>query len=198
MLFRSPPWDSVVYWSVDLETGGLDSTADPVLAVGMVPIRSGMICLREAFRTLVRPEEGSRITPASVQAHQLVLRDLEEAPSLSDVLPEVARRLGEGVMLAHHAAIELSFLRRSFERAGLRWTSPRLVDTRRLLLRKARLQDPNVSTEAVALNLARARAEHGLPEYQAHDALSDAIATAELFLALRMAVGARTLRDLLV
>jgi DNA polymerase-3 subunit epsilon len=37
---------------------------------------------------------------------------------------------------------------------------------------------------------------HGLPPYQAHDALTDAVATAELFLVLRHELGARTLRDL--
>ena len=46
------------------------------------------------------------------------------------------------------------------------------------------------------MNLAQARRRHGLPEYQAHDALTDAIAAAELFLVLRHALGARTLRDL--
>ncbi|HYQ80643.1 MAG TPA: 3'-5' exonuclease, partial [Anaeromyxobacteraceae bacterium] len=41
MLFRSPAWDSVVYWALDLETGGLDPRTDPILAVGMVPLRQG-------------------------------------------------------------------------------------------------------------------------------------------------------------
>jgi DNA polymerase III subunit epsilon len=35
-----------------------------------------------------------------------------------------------------------------------------------------------------------------LPEYQQHDALSDAVATAELFLVLRRRIEARRLRDL--
>ncbi len=41
-----------------------------------------------------------------------------------------------------------------------------------------------------------ARLAHGLPPYVAHDALIDAVATAELFLVLRRAIGAKTLRDL--
>ena len=48
----------------------------------------------------------------------------------------------------------------------------------------------------VTMAVSRARRARGLPEYQVHDALSDAVATAELFLALRMALGARTVRDL--
>lgn len=196
MLFRSPSWDSIVYWALDLETGGLDAARDPIIAIGMVPVRAGTIRLREAYRTLARPVEGSRIDPGSISAHQLVWSEVQQAPTLAEILPEVDRRLREGVLLVHHRAIDVDFLRRDFDRVGLPWPSPRVVDTRRLLLRNAQLSDPRVSHDQVALNLSLARARYGLPDYQAHDALSDAIATAELFLAVRMAIGARTLRDL--
>jgi DNA polymerase-3 subunit epsilon len=196
VLFRSPPWDSIVYWAIDLETGGLDTDRSPVIAVGMVPVRGGTIRLRECYRTLVRPEEGSSISPGSVQAHQLVWRDVAEAPPLADVLPEVDRRAREGALLVHHAGIDVSFLRRDFKRMGIAWPSPRIVDTTQLLVRDARLRDPNLTRDMLALDLSGARAAHGLPDHQAHDALGDAIATAELFLALRLALGARTLRDL--
>jgi DNA polymerase-3 subunit epsilon len=43
LAFRSPAWDSVTYWSIDLETGGLDARRDALLAVGMVPVRGGII-----------------------------------------------------------------------------------------------------------------------------------------------------------
>jgi DNA polymerase-3 subunit epsilon len=70
------------------------------------------------------------------------------------------------------------------------------VDTVDLLLWVGRQGNPEISNDQVPLNLTRARRHHGLPEYQAHDALTDAIATAELFLMLRMLMGARTVRDL--
>jgi DNA polymerase-3 subunit epsilon len=196
MFFRSPPWDSVVYWALDLETGGLDARRDPVLAVGMVPVRGGRIRLREAYRTLVRPPSGSQITPDSVHAHQLVWRDLQEAPPVEEVLPEVDRRVREGVLLVHHGAIDVTFLRREFDRAGLAWPKPKVVDTVRLLLANARFASPELAQDQVALNLSLARAAYGLPDYQAHDPLTDALATAELFLALRKVIGARTVRDL--
>jgi DNA polymerase-3 subunit epsilon len=196
MFFRSPPWDSVVYWSLDLETGGLDAAADPVLAVGMVPVRAGRIRLREAYRTLVRPDAASHIDPDSVHAHQLVSSDLQAAPPIEEVLPEIDRRIREGALLVHHGAIDVTFLRREFKRAGLTWPKPPVVDTVRLLVAKARFASPELAHDQMALNLSLARAQHGLPDYQAHDALTDAIATAELFLALRIALGARTLRDL--
>ena len=55
MLFASPRWDVPVYWALDLETGGLDARKDPIISVGMVPVRGGVIRLGEAFlRSLVR------------------------------------------------------------------------------------------------------------------------------------------------
>lgn len=196
-LFRSPPWESVVYWALDLEMGGLDARKDPVLAVGMVPIRGGTIRLGEAWRTLVRPPEGARIDPDSVRAHQLLRAEVQSAPPVADVLPEIARRLRDAVLLVHHRQVDLPFLRREFKAAGRRWPAPDVVDTAKLLVRIGSTAAPGVPDDAVPLQLGRARAEYGLPEYQAHDPLSDAIATAELFLVLRKVLGARTLRDLL-
>ena len=150
LLWPSPPWDAVTYWALDLETGGLDPKRDPILAVGMVPVRE---------RTI---------------------------------------RLGDGVLLVHQAALDVRFLKRAYRAVGLRWRSPRVVDTVDLLMRlakKARFIDPGAQEAAPVLNLTAARRRLGLPDYAAHDALTDAIAAAELFLVLRKALGARTLRD---
>jgi DNA polymerase-3 subunit epsilon len=196
----SPDWDQVLYWALDLETGGLDPTRDPILAVGMVPVRAGTIRLGEAFSSLVRPEDGKEIDPESIRAHQLVWGEVSGAPPLREVLPEIARRLeGDAVLLVHNRALDLAFLRRAFKGAGLHWPHPDVVDTLALLRRSAereRRRRPELPEDPRALNLTRARRRLGLPDHPAHDALSDALATAELFLVLRKALGARTLREL--
>jgi DNA polymerase-3 subunit epsilon len=197
VLFSSPPWNAVVYWSLDLETGGLDPKRDPVIAVGMVPVREGRIRLREAYRTLVRPEDGRSIDPASVRAHQLVWGEVREAPPLVDALRAIDERLREGVLLVHHRALDVSFLRGAYARHGMRWPSPKVVDTVDLLVKASRrFADPHLPADLPILNLTLARREYGLPDYQAHDAFTDALAAAELFLVLRKRLGARTLRDL--
>ncbi|HET8538583.1 MAG TPA: 3'-5' exonuclease [Anaeromyxobacter sp.] len=196
MLFRRRrPWDSFTYWALDLETGGLDRRRDPILAVGMVPIRGGTVRIGEGFGTLVRPAGGA-IDPRSVQAHQLLRDEVDGAPPLEEVLPEVDRRIGAGVLIVHHQAIDVAFLKRDYRAVGLRWPEPSIVDTARMLLRIGRATRPDVPEDQLPLNLTRAREAYGLPEYQAHDALSDAIATAELFLVLRAVLGARTVREL--
>ncbi|WP_242395793.1 3'-5' exonuclease [Anaeromyxobacter oryzisoli] len=199
MLWPSPPWDRVVYWALDLETGGLDPRTDAILSAGMVPIRAGAVRLGEAFSTLVRPERADRVDPGSVRAHQLVPDDVRGAPGLDEVLARVDERLREGALLVHQAALDVAFLKRAYRRAGRRWPSPPVVDTVALLLaaaKRARLIDPGAPDQEPELNLLAARRRLGLPDYGQHDALTDAIATAELFLVLRRRLAARTLRDL--
>lgn len=199
MLWPSPPWDAVTYWALDLETGGLDPRHDPILSVGMVPIRAGGIRLGEAWSSLVRPEEAEEIDPSSIRAHHLLPGEVRDAPPAVDVLAEVDRRLREGALLVHHAALDVGFLQRAYGRLGLRWPKPPVVDTVALLLkaaRRARFLDPDAPEQEPDLNLLAARRRLGLPDYGQHDALVDAIAAAELFLVLRRLVGAKRLRDL--
>ncbi len=197
MFFSSPPWDSVVYWALDLETGGLDVRRDPILAVGMVPLRQGVIRLGEAFATLVRPPRAEAISPASIQAHQLVWGEVREAPHVVEVLQTIDGRLREGVLLVHEARIDVAFLKKAYAGCGLRWPAPPVVDTVDLLMKVGRMAHfTNPSAPDPTLNLAAARTELGLPAYPAHDALTDAISAAELFLVLRRKLGAKKLREL--
>jgi DNA polymerase III subunit epsilon len=73
-----------------------------------------------------------------------------------------------------------------------------VVDTVALLIKaakRARFLDPDAPDQEPELNLRAARQRLKLPEYGQHDALTDAIAAAELFLVLRRQLGARTFRD---
>jgi DNA polymerase-3 subunit epsilon len=194
VFFSSPPWESVVYWALDLETGGLDAKRNAVLAVGMVPIREGVIRLGEGYHTLVRPEGGGGIDPESVRTHQLLWGEVQEGQPLEEVLVEVERRLREGILLVHYRGIDEAFLKRAFRQKGMTWPKPKVVDTVKLLLKVARFTAPD---HPRVLNLSAARRRYGLPDYQAHDAFTDAVAAAELFLVLRKSLGARTLRDVL-
>lgn len=199
MFWSSPAWDSVVYWSLDLETGGFDPRRDPIVSVGMVPVESGVIRLGEGWESLVRPVLGGAISEASIQAHQLVPEEVREAPPLPEVLAQIERRMRDSVLLVHHASIDVRFLRHAFQECRMRWPRPHVVDTVDLLLKlvkKERFTNPDARDGDPVLNLAAARARLGLPVYQSHDALTDAVSAAELFLVLRRRLAARTLRDL--
>ena len=112
-------------------------------------------------------------------------------------LPEILRRFNDAVVLVHSAKLDLSFLRGTCRKTGCAWPRPRFVDTVRLLARlghRRRRLAPHA--EALPIDLAGARRALDLPPHVAHHALYDALATAELFLALRSALGVTRLRQL--
>ena len=179
-----------MYWALDVETSGLDPRRDQILAVGMVPVRGGAVRCREAFYSLVRPPSPAAVPLWGLKAHHIRPVELRDAPPLAEVLREVDRRLRGGALLVHHAAVDVAFLRRAYRALGWPWPAPRVVDTARLLERLARrraLLEPYRAPPP--LDLAGARAYLGLPPYPQHHALVDALATAELFLALRARLG---------
>jgi len=188
----------VTYWSLDLETGGLDARRDAVLAVGMVPVRLGVVQLGQAYTSLVRPRENEAIQEDSIRAHHLVPSEVRRAPLPEAVVAEIDERLRDGALLVHSSGIDVPFLRRLYRTSRRRWPDPPVVDTVNLLWslqQRQRFQDPD-GTAMPVLHLGQARERLGLPPHLAHDALSDAVATAELFLVLASRLGARTLRDL--
>jgi DNA polymerase III subunit epsilon len=200
MAWSSPPWDEVLYLALDLETSGLEPRDDEILSLAMVPIRGGVIRCGERFASLVRPADPAGLSQEGLRAHHLLPADLAAAPPLAELLPEVDRRLRAGVLVLHHAPLDLGFLRQAWRAAGRPWPRPRpqVVDTvvllRRLELRQ-HLLTPHPAPLPAALPAARAAL--GLPAYPNHDALIDAVATAELFLVLRARLAARRLRELL-
>ncbi|MER3443297.1 MAG: 3'-5' exonuclease [Meiothermus sp.] len=196
-MLSSPAWDTPTYWALDLETSGL-SPADQILSVGMVPLRQGVIRYGERFYSLVRPQAGLPLSQEGIRAHHIVPAELEGAPPLAEVLEAVHPRLGEGILLLHHAPLDVGFLQRAYRWLGRPWPRPRVLDTAGLI---ARLQHRQHQLEPHArplpTGLAESRAHFGLPPHLEHHALYDALATAELFLLLRARLGAKTLRQLL-
>ena len=196
---RSPPWRDVTLWALDVESTGLDLKTDFMLSVGMVPIRRGVVKWGERYYSMIRPadETDRRLGSEAIRAHHILRRELESAPPLITVLEEVLRRLGDDVLLVHHAPVDVRFLKRDCGASGLRWPRPVVVDTVRLLLKLAdRLRRIDPNPPQVPTSLARARAFLGFPPHVVHHALYDALATAELFLALAERLEARRLRQL--
>lgn len=175
--------DELSLLAVDLETTGLSPARDHVVAVGWVPVDGGRIDLSGARRHVVRRDDPGE----AVTIHGLTHDDLEEGRPLAEVLSELEAALAGRALLAHHAPFELAFLDAAFRSAGERVTLPPAVCTLEL---QRRLVARHGEVPRGALRLWSARARHGLPVTQAHDALADALACAELYLAQTAELGA--------
>lgn len=171
-------WRALDYLVVDAEMSALDPTQGELLSLAWVPVRDGLIEVGEAQHHLLRPDAG---VGQSAVIHRLRDHDLIAGKAPDAVLEALLRAACSRVLVLHHAALDLAFLDPLARRChGAPLLLP-CVDTlqaeRRLLERRGTAPEPG------SLSLSGCRARYGLPVHAAHDALEDALATAELLLA---------------
>ena len=190
----SQPHSTLRLLAVDLETTGLEPARDHILSIGFVPVDGLRIVLSGARQLVVRSD--AEVGQSAV-IHGLTDDAVAAGVPLADALAALLAALAGRVLLAHHATIEREFLSAACERV-LGGPLPCLsVDTmaleQRLLARGWGDEPPPGS-----LRLSAARERHGLPRYRSHEALTDALACAELNLAQAGDLGrVLTLRQLL-
>lgn len=172
--------DETTLWALDLEMTGLDPAVDHIVEIGVVPIRGRRIRLGEAWSTVVQPEH---YRSSGTIAHQLMPVDLAEAADTADALDTLGSLIGDAPLLCHHAPLDLSFLAAEHRRTGRPWPERPVIDTVELIGRRNRRLRQMGQAE-LPLQLDQARAALGLPAHGSHRALADAVATAELWLAL--------------
>lgn len=172
-------WRQARYVALDLETTGLDSRRDDIVSIGWVAIEDGMLDLSRCGHSMVRPT--GAVSAESAVIHKIFDTALEGAPPLGEVLDQVVAVLAGRVLVCHFARIERGFLNAACRRRyGVPFEMP-VVDTMRLESRRLRAANTPVARGDLRLDAVRRR--YNLPRYQAHDALMDAVAAGELFLA---------------
>lgn len=170
-------WREAEWCVVDLELSGLDPRRHEILSFGAVPVVEGRALLARAVWGLVRPE--GEISPESIRIHGLRAGDLLEAPPLREALGPLLEAMAGRALVAHVARVERAFLGRALRRMGTRLRGP-VADTAavgRLWLAE---RDGRLRAEQQLEELARALA---LPVQAQHDALGDAVTTAQVFIA---------------
>ena len=164
---------------LDIETTGLDAKTADILSAGWVLIRGGRVDLSTSESYLIQPE-GDVGDSASV--HGLTDTQVESGQDRSIVFSRIVERLTGRTLVVHHAGLDKTLLDRlCMSQFGCPLPVP-VVDTMALELK--RQQRRHHVSEKQSLRLADLRELYGLPYYQAHDCLVDAIATAELLIAM--------------
>jgi ribonuclease T len=118
---------------VDVETGGFNSATDALLEIAAVFVRfnaAGDLELGEHHRYLVKPFEGSRLDPASLQVtgidpfHPLRVA-MDEGDALRSLFQEVRKEIKptgctRAVLVGHNSFFDLQFLNAAVERKGIK------------------------------------------------------------------------------
>lgn len=175
------PLEQVPLLALDVETTGLDANQHAIVSLGLLPFNLQRIRCGEARYWVIKP--ASELSSESVTFHHITHSDIRHAPRLGQILDELLTVMAGKVMVVHYRGIERSFLDQAVrEHLGEGLQFP-VIDTMQL---EARLhRQPNwwerlLRRQPVSIRLADSRLRYNLPPYQAHHALTDALATAEL------------------
>src|SRR6185503_15442680 len=102
---------------VDLETTGSDPSADRITEIAVLEVEGFEISSH--WSTLVNP--GGSI-PGVIQALTGITNEMvAAAPRFAELAAELHARLQGRVFVAHNARFDYGFLRREFDRAGIRF-----------------------------------------------------------------------------
>lgn len=180
-------WRAVEFVALDFETTGPDPLADDIVSAGWVVVRGGAVQLATARHRLVRTVKP--MPERSAVIHAITDDEAAAGEPLELMLTELLGDLAGRVLIAHYSPAELGFLDAACRRClGGPLRAP-VVDT--LELARRRLQREGREAAPGDLRLDSLRTRLGLPGHALHDALGDAIATAELFLAQAEHLGGR-------
>ncbi|AVZ39654.1 MULTISPECIES: exonuclease domain-containing protein [unclassified Dietzia] len=200
----STPLADLRLLAVDVETTGLDPRRHRVLSVGLVPVDGDRIDLGGARSMILRDDHADEVEGVGQSAtlHGITDDAVANGVGVDVVLDQVFSALTGRVLVAHYSHIETEFLDSLCSSAHD--VRPPLVSVDTLDLHRRVLGGgvdmgfaPQSSPDE--LRLWNARQRYGLPRYRAHDALIDALACAELYLAQTAELrdrGVTTLRDL--
>jgi DNA polymerase-3 subunit epsilon len=169
------PFSELKILAVDCEMTGLNPKQDELLSIGWVAIQNGFIDYSSGKHVLCHASED---VGESVTIHGLSDRQIAGASSVSQALSLLIKDLSDSVAVFHHAHLDLEFLQAAARSTFGCPLSFQYIDT--MAIEKRRL-DRQGRTGSLQLGLCRDR--YGLPHSHAHNALSDAIATAELLIA---------------
>ena len=159
------------YVVVDLEATSTGSKAK-IIQVGIVVIEDGEIV--EQYATDVNPHE--HLDSHIKELTGLTDKRLAKAPEFSQVAEKIFELVKDGIFVAHNVQFDANLLAEFLFFEGYELRTPR-IDTVEL----AQIFYPQLEK----YNLGILCQELGIPLEQAHSALSDAQATAELFLCMR-------------
>jgi DNA polymerase III subunit epsilon len=172
-------WRDAEFASLDFEATGLDFARDRIVSFGVVPVRGGRVVLADAVHQLVDPE----IPPSvpSQKIHELRPQDLAGAPRLEQAKRVLRDAIRGRYLLVWYADVEVNFLSGIFGRSARSWRR-RTIDVRNLAIEADGA--PRSARADFGYGLTWVAGRLGVPAPNPHDALDDALVTAQAFLIL--------------
>ncbi len=147
---------------LDVETTGFGN-ADRIVEISVITLDPETFETVEEYDTLVNPERD--VSSDVTEIHGLTAAILEAAPTFKEIAPALARRLNSSFLVAHNQSFDMRFLSNEFQKIDSEFDAGIPICTYKL----------------TGSDLTTACSERGIDIEEAHRALVDARATAEIF-----------------
>jgi len=171
--------DDVQLIAVDFETTGLNFENDEIISMGFCPVKEDIIRLQDCVHIMINTQQN--LTSENVAIHGLTDDMLSQGVTPRQAFFKFIELVKNNTIIAHHHSIERKFIQK-LALTILGHNIPlSFIDTYHFA--KLRMQRRQQTITQDSLRLFNLRRKFGLPNYNAHNALEDAISTAELYLA---------------
>ena len=176
--------NSMPFTVVDFETSGLNPSTDHIVSIGWVHIINGIIKLSSAQHFIINEPtvacNNQETDHTARSLHHILPEQQKMGISLENAMQLFFENLPNNIVIVHGATIEKRFLEQYF-------LSLHLPNLPLIWLDTLRIEQNTTANNRYQrdFRLFSLRHRYKLPDYPAHHALVDAIATAELFLAQR-------------
>ncbi|KTF12102.1 MAG: 3'-5' exonuclease [Pseudoalteromonas sp.] len=179
------PLKDVPFVALDFETTGLNGEVDDIVSVGLVPFSLERVFCKQSKHWVVQPRKS--LSEESIVIHGITHSEVDEAPDLASILGPLLNALSGKIVVVHYAAIERHFLNNALLARISEGIEFALVDTmeieRKALHARQGLLGRLFKSKLGSVRLNDCRKRYSLPAYHNHNALIDALATAELLMA---------------
>ena len=155
----------------DFETTGLSSATDKIIEIGAVRIENGDI--KETFSTLINP--GREITEEITKITGICNQMVKDAPTICKVIGDFYKFCYDCELVAYNSSFDMGFLHAA-AMANSYYFDNKVIDA----LALARKANHGTNNHELSTVLDRLKIKND----SAHRALSDALATAKLFIHL--------------
>ena len=191
---KSAQIDKTPIIAVDLELTGLDAKQNKIISIGWTLIDNGRIKLGSNRYLLISADHS---VGDSAVIHELLDNEVEAGISIEAGLSALFEAAAGRVWLFHHADLDVSFI----QLAAKQWAEQKegtipMITLDTLQIELATRKRREIPVKPGDLQLGQLRKYYNLPDYKGHNALVDALATAELMLAMATRLNAKRVLDL--
>ena len=177
-LFDEDRSDEIVVY--DTETTGLNPKKDEILSIGAVKIKENKILTSKKFELFVKPDR--EISQESIKIHYIRNIDLQNGSNPKEALEKFLYFIGNRTLVGYYLEFDVNMINRYLQPVlGIKLPNKQ-IEVSQIYYRKKRRSVPE---GRIDLRFDSIMNDLNLPIFGKHDALSDAIMTAMMYIKLQ-------------